>query len=111
MKARLDPAGIRALARDPQLRRQAIAAAAEAARLARASAPRRTGHYAASIRAVPGTRPGDPPAFLTATDFKALWIERGAGPSPVRRGRPFPARHVLARAARAAGLTVKETPR
>lgn len=63
------------------------------ARLARLSAPRRQGHYVNGIEALA--------ASVVARDFKSHWIEFGAGPSPVRGGKPFPAHHTMQRAAEA----------
>lgn len=66
-------------------------------------APARTTHYRSSIS---GRGMGYRHAIgrLQATDFKAHWIEFGAGPSPWRGGRPFIARMPMRRAVLVNGL-------
>lgn len=107
MRFRLDHAGIKQVAAMPVVRDYTDAAANAAAEIARSTAPVATGAYQRSIKAKrTGRRYAK--ARLSARDFKAWWIEYGAGPSPVRGGRTFPARHVLARSARAVGLRVHD---
>jgi hypothetical protein len=94
---------IRRLAQLPSIHAHLAVAGEEIAMAARARAPHRTGHYAASIQSRPlNTRAARTRVY--ARDFKWVWIEYGAGPSPVRKGRPFPAKHPMEFAVRAVGL-------
>jgi hypothetical protein len=107
MRASIDSRAVRDLAREPGTGQAVAAAAAQVAAAARTLAPVRTGAYQRSIAVL--RRSGY--AYVTARDFKAGWIERGAGPSPVRGGRPFPARRVLERAVTGRGLRFKPSAR
>lgn len=84
----------------------------EVASMVRATAyglgPKRTGHYTRSIKVVIRRKRPGVEVYVVADDFKAHWIEWGAGPSPYRGWRPFRARHVLARSVRLHRLAFKE---
>lgn len=103
MRSNVNRKGVQMLAYKPEMHVAVTAWANIAADIAKAKAPKSSGHYAASIQARHmGYRYAR--ARIYSRDFKAYWIEFGAGPSPVRHGRPFRARHVLSEAAIAAGL-------
>jgi hypothetical protein len=74
-------------------------------------APKRTGHYMRALAVVRRRARGDTSVYVAAKDFKAHWIEWGAGPSPVRRGRPFLARHTLEIATRAHVTKFRRAPK
>lgn len=99
----LDRKGIRALARTPEMHAFMGATAQIVADAAAGLPPRRTGRYDAEIE---GKAMGFASAKsrVYARDFKSHWIEYGAGPSPVRGGRPFRARHPLRNAVLITGL-------
>lgn len=99
----INRANIQRLAQLPTVHAHVAVAAEEIATAARAASPKRSGHFANSIEARPmGYRFAR--ARVYARDFKWLWIEYGAGPSPVRGGRPFRAIHPLEKGVRATGL-------
>lgn len=106
MKFRVDKKGVLALKREPQMHVFVNAVGNIVGDAVPAFAPRRTGHYDASVEP---SHMGfaDARCRVYARDFKAWWIEFGAGPSPVRGGRSFPAREPLRNAARALGLDVR----
>ena len=99
----LDHKGIASLKREAQMHAFIGAVGAIVSDSAKAQAPRRKGFYEGSIEArMMGF--ADARCRVYARDFKANWIEDGAGPSPMRGGRPFRARHPLRNAAIATGL-------
>lgn len=71
-------------------------------RNAKTIAPKRLGYYVESIGVRLQRRPLV--VYVYAADFKAHWIEWGAGPSPYRDGKPFRPRHTLQRALEMSGL-------
>lgn len=105
-----DRLGIGLLKYQPEMHAFMAAIAMAAQGTAVAIAPRSSGHYNASIRS-DSLRFADAMARVSASDFKAWWIEYGAGPSPVRHGRRFRERRTLRNATEAYGLTVYDRGR
>lgn len=103
MRSNVNRKGIQQLAYEPQMHRAMGELGQAVATIIRATAPINSGHYKANIEVRTmsfkwaRTR-------VYARDFKAYWIEYGAGPSPVRGGRPYPAHHTMQNAVIAAGL-------
>lgn len=110
MRSNVNRKGIALLQYEGQMHAAMTAYAEIAADTARSIAPKATGHFAASIEA---RHMGFKYARgrLYAHDFKAFWIEHGAGPSPVRGYRPFRARHVLEEAVRLTGMRFEQAYR
>ncbi len=109
MRHRITKKGIQQLNYEPQMHAAMQRTAAQVAATARSMAPKRTGTYAASIESrLMGYRWAR--ARVYARDFKAHWMEHGAGASPVRGGRSFPAHNVLEQATKANGLRWEEGP-
>lgn len=103
MRHTINRRGIQQVQMEPYMHAAMHAYARVAANYARSRAPVSSGFYKASIDVRQmGFRWAR--ARFYARDFKAGWIERGAGPSPVRGGHAFRARHTLAEAAIAAGM-------
>jgi hypothetical protein len=94
MRFVLDHKGIAMLKREPQMHVYTQAVAEVVGATVPNIGPRRTGHYDASIDVV-HMGYSDARVRVYVRDFKAFWIEYGAGPSPVRGGRPFVARAPL----------------
>ncbi|GAB3952548.1 hypothetical protein GCM10029976_090940 [Kribbella albertanoniae] len=103
MRFSVDHKGIAAMKREPFMHVSIQAAAEVVAETIPALAPHRSGHYDASIDAV-HMGYADARARVYVRDFKWNWIEFGAGPSPVRGGRTFPARGPMRRACIVCGL-------
>lgn len=103
MRFSVDRKGIALMKREPFMHVAITASAEVVAETIPAMAPRRSGHYDASID-VRHMGFADARARIYVRDFKWNWIEFGAGPSPVRGGRPFPARGPMRKAAVACGL-------
>lgn len=103
MRSNINQQGIRKLQMEPLMHAAMTASAEAVADVARATAPVHSGHYKSSIEARHmGYRYAR--ARVYSRDFKAYWMEYGAGPSPVRGGHRFRARHVLRDATVAVGL-------
>jgi hypothetical protein len=95
--------GIAALKRTPEMHAYIAAVGAMVADASHNFSTRDTGHYDAGIEPrMMGFR--DARCRVYAHDFKSHWMEYGAGPSPVRGGRPFLARQPLRKAVLATGL-------
>ncbi|MEV8373010.1 hypothetical protein AB0P21_09750 [Kribbella sp. NPDC056861] len=103
MKFSVDHKGIAAMKREPFMHVAMQAAAETVAETIPALAPHRSGHYDASID-VRHMGFADARVRIYIRDFKWNWIEYGAGPSPVRGGRPFPARAPIRNAVITCGL-------
>jgi hypothetical protein len=103
MRHTINRRGIQRLQMEPKMHAAVTAYAEAVADTVRASAPANTGFFKASIEArhmaYRYAR-----ARVYSHDFKAYWIEYGAGPSPVRGNHPFRARHVFRDAVIACGL-------
>lgn len=104
---RVNKKGIAELKALPGVRAYTTAVADVGANVARAVSPIDTGQYRRSIGARQTGRKYAR-ARVFARDFKAWWIEYGAGPSPVRGGRPFAARHTLATGIKATGVRYRD---
>jgi hypothetical protein len=107
VKFRLDHKGIARLKHQRGVHAYVGAAAHVVADAVPNFSTRRTGRYEAAVDdRMMGFR--DARARVYARDFKAHWMEYGAGPSPVRGGRPFRARHPLRNAVRSTGMRFDE---
>jgi len=102
----IDEHAVRELDRQPELRDHVFQTAVRAVRLARGYSPNRTGHYLRSLSAKPGGTQSAL-AYITATDFKAWWIEFGA----YHRPHPYVARAPLRKAVARLGLRFVPTSR
>lgn len=109
MKAQVDEEAVQRLLNQPTMERHFIKIGEQIRLFAVAMAPKRTLHYVRSIGVELRRKPLR--VYVTAKDFKAHWIEWGAGPSPYRGWRPFIARHTLERATNAVGLRVRAAKR
>jgi hypothetical protein len=107
MKFRLDHKGIASIKRESSTHVYVQAVAEVVGATVPTMAPHRSGRYEASIDVV-HMGYADARVRVYARDFKANWIEYGAGPSPVRGGHPFIARSPLRRAVLACGLRLSE---
>lgn len=103
MRHTVNKRGIKQLSYEPDMHMAMQQVAQAVASIVRATAPAHSGHYKASVST---QRMGFKWARsrVYVRDFKAYWIEYGAGPSPVRGGRPFPAHHTMRNAVISAGL-------
>jgi hypothetical protein len=106
MRVDIDHSGIEQMSRDRGIATYLVGRGRTVQLIAKAIAPKRTLHYMSSIKVILQRRPSTV-VFVAASDFKAHWIEWGAGPSPYRGWRPFHARRVLWRATVGAGLRPK----
>lgn len=100
----VDRKGIAILKREPQMHAFIGRVSAQVGATAHAMSPHRSGHYDASIDTFSMAVRSVATGRVVARDFKAWWIEYGAGPSPVRGGRPFAPRAPLRKAVVAHGL-------